>query len=463
VCVPRCLEHLDCGHGFVCNPAGVCERVYSAVGSPCESELDCGLGQACKLEDQDQDQDGWLAATCAEARSGATLGNACTSHDGCRNGVCMLGTCTQLCRSDDECPAPFECTTMPWNLPGEEDASFFRGCLKPQAQIKQTLIADPEGVVRIPVPAMVRSFAIITSRDIFGSASIGDPIGIAALHAPPCPRTGDPDGTCLRALYPDTDVPGKQPLRYQPSPELSTLIVPNTPDQAMAPRPGVYTARLLPGTDPKVTVVYKATDATTLDLSFYFLDLRDHACLPGFDQLGKKLPREFESTYLNELRRILGSAGLTVGDIRYELLVDATGRSDLDGLRESDLSDLLRLSSSQGGIDIFFVRSISPAGIQVLSGANPGPPGRSGTGVSGIAVSVDTLCYRDWQRIARATAHGIGLYMGLFRNREPDGSAKDPIEDSDGSPSNLMFFGDLGGTQLSEGQKQVLRLYPGLR
>lgn len=373
----------------------------------------------------------------------------------------MFDACTQLCRNDDECPASYRCTVMPRHVPGQDEYSFFRGCLEPKAQIRQVLYADPDGFVSIPVPAVAQSFSVITSRDAFGNVPIESPVGIAELHAPRCsPAIAHRDG-CDSTMY--SDAFDTSLLRYQPSPEVSTLIVPNAPDAAMAVRPGVYRVKLRPGTDRKVTVAHQTVDARTLDLSFYFLDLREHACLPGYDQLGRKPPAEFETVYLNELRRILDDAGLTVGNIRYEHLLDATGRSDLDSLREENLSDLLRLSNSSGGLDIFFVRSISPAGIQVLSGGNPGPPGLSGTGASGIAVAADTLCYRDWRSVARATAHGIGLYMGLFRNREPDGSAEDPIADSDDSQNNLMFFGDFGGTQLSEGQRQILRLYPGLR
>ena len=75
---------------------------------------------------------------------------------------------------------------------------------------------------------------------------------------------------------------------------------------------------------------------------------------------------------------------------------------------------------------------------------------------------MDTLCYRDWTSMARITAHTLGRQLGLFRNREPDG-ALDPISDSDGSSSNLMFFSDTGASELSPGQQQVLQQNPGLR
>lgn len=473
VCVTRCTEHIQCGDGFICNPVGECEHVVSSLGSACESEIDCGTGQFCRLG-TDEDRDGWLEAACAAESTGTTLGNSCESDAECRNGTCVLGACTQLCRADDECPASFTCSVIPGPGPGplqaqvDGPASFYQACLQPRAQVRQVLHADEHGVVRIPVPSLTRSFALITQEDPALQDSISasaprPPIGIAEVRAPACagPAGGNTD-ECIEELYIETRLLGDNVLRYHPSPAISTLLVPNTPGSNMALHPGMYTVRLLPDTDPRVTVVYKTADAHVLDLNFYFLDMQAHRCLPGFDQRFSTTPSGFETTYIDALRDIFDDAGITIGDIHYEGLVGDRGRSDLNGLREADLPVLLSLSGPRPGINIFFVRSISPAGIQVLSGGNPGPPDLPGTAASGIAVAADTLCYRDWTKIARATAHAIGLYMGLFRNREPDGTA-DPIEDSDTSPDNLMYFGDRGGTQLSEGQTRVLHLYPGLR
>jgi hypothetical protein len=77
-------------------------------------------------------------------------------------------------------------------------------------------------------------------------------------------------------------------------------------------------------------------------------------------------------------------------------------------------------------------------------------------------VSIETLCYRGWPDLARATAHQLGHFMGLYRNREPDGHV-DPIPDSDDSSDNLMYFSEFGGITLSAGQGDVLKLFPGLR
>ena len=115
-------------------------------------------------------------------------------------------------------------------------------------------------------------------------------------------------------------------------------------------------------------------------------------------------------------------------------------------------------------VSIFFVRSIEPEGNQLLTGGTPGAP-LPGTGASGIAVALDSLCYRDWTVLARQTAHGLARHMGLFRNREPDGvpGHVDPINDSSDGMDNLMHWSEFGGTELSAGQRDVLKDSPVLR
>ena len=39
-----------------------------------------------------------------------------------------------------------------------------------------------------------------------------------------------------------------------------------------------------------------------------------------------------------------------------------------------------------------------------------------------MAISLDGLCYRSWEEMARTTAHATARYLGLYRNREPDGA-----------------------------------------
>jgi hypothetical protein len=80
--------------------------------------------------------------------------------------------------------------------------------------------------------------------------------------------------------------------------------------------------------------------------------------------------------------------------------------------------------------------------------------------MSGVVVGLDTLCYRSWKQLARLTAHEIARYMGLYRNVEQDPLQPvlhtDPISDSDMSSTNLMFYSELGGADLSAGQADIL-------
>ena len=112
-----------------------------------------------------------------------------------------------------------------------------------------------------------------------------------------------------------------------------------------------------------------------------------------------------------------------------------------------------------GGVNVFFVRTLSPVGLEAF-GPNPGPAGLGGTAESGVVIGMDTLCYRTWSQVARLTAHEVARYMGLFHNVEAEIGAhvkwQDPIPDSDQSSSNLMFYSEFGGVDLSEGQREIL-------
>jgi hypothetical protein len=214
---------------------------------------------------------------------------------------------------------------------------------------------------------------------------------------------------------------------------------------------------------PTVDAVIKVDDGAILDLHFYFLNLDDHPCGEKFagklDATTAQNASYFES-FLSEIKNIIGTAVyFEVGNVTYEDLRD---HADLDGLDVDNASSLLALGSHSTGVNVFFVRTLSPIGLQAV-GPNPGPAGLANTRKSGIVIGVDTLCYRSWNELARLTAHEIARYMGLFDNVSIDANLGidinqvDPIPDSDLSSTNLLFYSELGGTFLSEGQKQILR------
>ncbi len=451
-CTARCTAHLDCGDGYICRNDGTCAEVVSAVGDPCAREIDCGPAQSCRLDQTDTDGDGRLAGTCQIDHSGAATGGDCVNDEDCRTGICALDRCVELCSAASDCPASTTCVDIP-RLPSTAAPPLFAGCLQASGTLRLDFpVATPHELLRVPVPSNALSFALVASIDndaqLVGASRVTSPSGIL-LYATPFSQ---------EEYY-------ANPLRHQPEPEIATLVVPNTP--AIGIETGVYDIEVgsffeaggMGTAIPSVSVFYKLSSATTLDLHLHFLDLADHPCPSVSGLSAQSAPGSTDMrAFLDQLESILGGADIKLGNVTY----DDVDRPDLDGLRAKDLPRLLKLSTDPTGIHIFFTRSISPVGVQALAGGNPGPPALPGTRASGIAVSMDTLCYRTWTDLARITAHELGRYMGLFRNREPDG-ALDPIPDSDDSISNLMFFSELGGTQLSAGQASILQLYPGLR
>jgi hypothetical protein len=222
------------------------------------------------------------------------------------------------------------------------------------------------------------------------------------------------------------------------------------------------------GTDgsavPRVTAVVQLSTGVTLDLHFFFLDLSDHPCtaLDNNAQLNASSAARsavFQG-YLDQLHALFARAGLAVGPPTFDDIVD---RPDLDGLDVANAGALLSLGKYATGINVFFVRSLAPIGLQAF-GPNPGPAGVAGTPESGIVLSVDTLCYRDWTALARLTAYESARYMGLYHNVEPRDPSQPPgaarwadlVPDSDDSPSNLLYPSARGGLELSNLQHNTL-------
>lgn len=449
-CAPGCAEPADCGGGYLCN-AGQCERIASAIGDRCRRELDCGPNQACRLANAD-DPAGVLAARCERERAGGATGAACDNDGDCRTGMCALGLCVELCADDGDCPAATACVTMPRLL--RETAPTFAGCLPAAGSIA---VAYPRGGprqrLRVPVPANAVSFAVVAE-----AADPSQRVGVT--------RVAEPAGGLLY-----TEAAGEaSPLRYTPARAISTLLVPNAPDLPL--RVGAYEIDVEALTDDGATgssatyveVVYRlGQPGDSLDLHFYFLDLADHPCAKAFraglsaDTAATAGP--FRDELLPALADVLGGAGVTLGAVTYTDILDAPS---LDALRADELPALLGRSYHPGGVPVFLVRSIDPVGVQALVAGTPGTPGIPGTSASGIALSVDTLCYRPWAAFARTAAHAIARHLGLFPNVRADGQL-DPIDDSDTSADNLLYFSEFGGLAVSAGQAETLRKNPVLR
>jgi hypothetical protein len=266
------------------------------------------------------------------------------------------------------------------------------------------------------------------------------------------------------------------PVRTAASFGQSVLQMPSSPDTPLAV--GAYQVEIAslrgPGVigsaTPRAIALVKLDASAVLDLHFYFLDLADHPCSDSLDvgtldATTAATSNDFQTRYLGTIESIFHGI-MQPGDITYE---DAPGHPDLDGLDVSDASALLALGAHPTGVNVFVVRSLSPAGIQMF-GPSPGPATLAGTTQSGIVVGLDTLCYRSWEQLGQLTAHELARYMGLYNNVEVANPGEtDPIADSDTSSDNLMFSSELGsgggyfGTSLSPGQVSVLSTSPVLR
>jgi hypothetical protein len=219
-----------------------------------------------------------------------------------------------------------------------------------------------------------------------------------------------------------------------------------------------------------MTAVAKLDTSVILDLHFYFLDLDDHPCAAQFD--GGTLDAAaavthsfFQSSFLGELRTVFAHGGIALGTLTYE---DLRNLPDFDGLDLANAGELLKHGAHATGVNVFFVRSISPAGVFAY-GPNPGPAGLAGTPQSGVIVALDSLCFRSWGQTAELTAHEIARYMGLYANVELDPETagtthEDPIDDSDTASSNLMYYSEQStDTLLSPHQRLILGRSPVLR
>jgi hypothetical protein len=474
ICVPRCQRAPDCGDGHACSEDGLCVVGDRQSGDRCDSEVQCEPGLACVLDATDGG-DGVLEASCAPDRDGHAFGAGCDSDADCRNGTCAMSHCVDVCAIDRDCAAGYVCTTIPRIDGAAAYQGDFHGCLAAGGTIESTIpVTGGSDAVFIPVPGNARSTVIVMSVD-----DESQYVGANELTAP--------DGTQLFENENDPfDVDNR--VRHTPTKRQSALMIPSIPGEFM---PGAYlldvsSYRINPqgqftagSATPRVKAITKLGDGTVIDLHFYFLDLSQHPCsarlgpttfnAAAAEEAAADTNSGFRRFYLDQLRLIFARAGIAQGIITFD---DLPGHADLDGLEVAALPDLLQLSTRPNGVSVFFVRTITPVGIQVLSGGadNPGDPS-VGSRTGGVAVSVDTMCYRTWQDLARVTAHGIARHMGLFRNVEPDGINLDPIPDTPApdpmnpelTTSNLMHFSEFGGTEISEGQEDILRRSPVLR
>ncbi|MDB4954237.1 MAG: hypothetical protein JWO36_1806 [Myxococcales bacterium] len=464
VCASRCQRAPECGDGYACDKDGFCVTATGQPGDSCASEVECAAGLACELEGSNVTDNGLLRASCVVENAGRPAGAECDKDGQCRNGTCALGHCADLCADTRDCGAGTSCTV----IPRIETTIFpntpkFSGCLLSHGSLRWPIpIRSTSQTVLLPVPDSARGVSLTFTVD--------DPnqlVGVTEMYGPT-------NGTA-RLVDADEDYRTQgdhyyiSPVRHRLDFGQSVLAMPSSPSTPL--ESGAYqmtvASKRLPyasGTaTPSATAVIKLDSSVSLDLHFYFLNFDDHPCSDSF---GTKLDAQiaqtaafFQRDFIGSLRTLFTHNGIVLGTVTYEDLRD---HPELDSLDVANTPSLLALGAHDVGINVFFVRSLTPVGLQAI-GPNPGPAGVGGTRQSGIVVGLDTLCYRSWSQLARLSAHELARYMGLYDNVEVDGTHVDPIMDSDLSSGNLMFYSEFGGGDLSADQRNILSRSPVLR
>jgi len=453
----------DCGDGFSCGDDGSCVEATGGEGDTCLSEVQCMPGLACMLSPETHGVDP-LTAACTDEYVGHIAGSACSKDLDCRDGTCAMGRCIDLCQDTRDCAAGMVCTHIPRV---ELGTKMFAGCLQATGTIAWNLpITSPHQTVPLAVPESAQAVSI--------SMRVDDPnqmVGVIRVDGPN-PSTTEPLLLYERGVYGNS-------IRHRPALGQSVLAMPSTPDVTFSAGRYLLEVTSLSGPNydptqgdfgtatPIATAVAKLDQNVSLDLHFFFLNLDDHPCAAAFDggtlDATSAVAGSFKSRFQNTLSSYLAKSDVALGSVTYQDLKD---HPDLDGPSLANVNDLLKLGTYSVGINVFFVRSMSPAGVQAF-GPNPGPAGLASTDdvslQSGIIISLDSLCYESWEEVARLTTREIARYMGLYNNVELDGHV-DPITDSDALSTNLMYFSEVGGgTELSPDQKLILSRSPVLR
>jgi hypothetical protein len=453
VCTDLCNRALDCGDGSQCTASGYCIASKGRPGDTCLAETACAAGLSCVLDGTDVDHDGVMQATCQPDQQGHPLGAECLNDSECRNGTCAIGHCVDVCVNDRDCGVGQVCTSLP--RVEAEGAQFF-ACLPSTGTLTFDLPAQGPGQkVLIAVPGNAQSFSLTMSIDDpnerVGLTSLISPRG-RMLYSYPISRE-DYYGNLVRHV----------PLRRQ-----SVALVPSSLNREF--EKGAYRVDLqsfrntLPGSaTPRTTVAIKLGEGVSLDLHLRFADFVDHPCreqlgTSAFNAASALRSEDFQQYFISTLRTLLGHGGVTLGRVTYD---DVIGHPELDSVTPESVGTLFAKTDTTDGVALYFVRSISPAGLAAI-GNSPGPAGRIGTSQSGIALTMESMCYRSWSQLARTAAHEIAGYLGLFPNRDIiDGL--DPISDTSDGSDNLMFYSELGGTELTTGQSEILRRSPVLQ
>ena len=460
VCVPLCSRAPDCGDGYACDANGICQIATGQAGNACTSQVDCAAGLACELDGSAMGSSGLLLASCEPAQPGAPPGDTCGSDADCRDGTCALGHCVSLCDVTRDCPASTSCTLIP-RVDAPANGAMFSGCLQSAGVIQWTIpVNAPTQTVLLASPASAVELAVTFQVD-----DPDEEVGAVSLVSPSC-ATMPTLPSCDVTLISPSATYAANYVRHEPALGESVMLIPSEPANYL--EYGAYSMQVSslrpigsdsfePGTaTPQVTVVAKLDTSAQLDLHFHFLNFTDHPCSDAFGgSLNASVAQTatfFQSYFVGSLKTVFAHGGVALGTLTYDDILD---HPELDGLDVGAVGSLLELGTYSSGVNVFFVRTLSPSGLQAFGPTpNPGPAGLAGTAQSGIVIGLDTLCYRSWTQVARIAAYELAHYMGLFDDVDPN-NTPDPLG-TGSSTDNLMFYSELGGTDLTPDQRNIL-------
>src|SRR5207249_4596158 len=152
---PRCERAPECGDGYACDQAGLCQPANERQGDPCASEVECIAGLACEITGFDA---GHVSSSCVLENSGRPADAECSVDGDCRNGTCALGHCVDLCTTTRDCGTGTSCTLIPRV---EAHGAMFAGCLQSHGALRWEIpIHGPSDDVLLPIPDSARSVAV---------------------------------------------------------------------------------------------------------------------------------------------------------------------------------------------------------------------------------------------------------------------------------------------------------------
>jgi hypothetical protein len=480
-CQPACGSDSDCGKGFSCQGGTCMVRPGAPVGAdcladddcssqlcnlrkcatPCDHDNLCGATQTCSLNaigDGVASPTTHISPICIARRGTAAPGAACKADADCDRGACQLGLCVELCKVTGDCHGQaMTCAGMTAVLDGYVTAPF-SGCLPTRANI------DFDGTrLVVPLPTTAQSFAIDVRADPFDFTNL---VGVFALT--------DPHGV---QVYTPPQQPGdfyNINLRYVPTEGGSTMLVPNAPRVPITPGMYKFDGNTTNGGTLVSRVYMKLSDGPitggNVALNFYVTDL-SLACrsLSLSDlQNGGAIDQA-----IGQMKRIFMQANIAITSVNWFDVTSAQintikVNTTNGGMELPDLDNLLLavtgLHGTKAGLDVVLLRSITDpnggqSGVLGIAGGIPTSP-LLGTAHSGVAVSLDTLCFLGQDTFGSTTAHELGHSMGLFHSIEMTGE-HDPLTDTAGDgPNNLMYWEESSGAHLSTQQSGVIRNDP---